>query len=76
MADSVTALLTTLNKEFKKEYVELDGQGRGWKYYQAPIHAAHGGPCLVTEVEYANPTSTTVIKSKEYKGTWDSSYDI
>jgi len=68
---SATALLTTLGNELKKEYIELDGQGRPWKYYQAAVHVRDGEPCLITQVEYPNLTSTTIIKSKEYVGAWD-----
>ena len=61
--------------EGKKTYTALDGSSRPEYIYQAPLHAAHGNACLVTQYEYYT-TTTTVKKTKEYVGTWDSSYDI
>jgi len=72
----LTALITSLQHELKKEYVVLDGQDRPATFYQAPINSKHGDPCLVTQVEYKDGTSTIIVKSKETVGTWDSSYEI
>lgn len=68
----VTAMITSLKNELKKEYVELDGEQRPIRYYQAPRHTADGEKCLITEVEYVGAGSSIIIKSRESIGTWDS----
>jgi len=76
MEKELTALLTSLKNELKKEYILVDGQGRGEFYFQAPINTGNNQPCLVTQIEYASPTSTLVIKSKETIGVWLDAYNI
>jgi hypothetical protein len=74
--DSKTDLLTTQKNEFIKSYVELDVTSRPLRIYTAPTDALHGAVCSVVQYEYFAPNSTIVIKMKEFRGTWDSSYDI
>jgi len=74
--DSKTDLLTTQRNELIKSYVELDGSNRPLRIYTTKTEAVHGEPCTVVQYEYAAPNSAVVVKMKEYKGTWDSSYDI
>lgn len=71
----LTALLTSLRNELKKEFVVYDGSDRPIEYYQAPINAEDGTPCLKTTVSY-DGVSTRVEKSKEELALWDASYDI
>lgn len=72
----VTSMLTSLRNELKKEFIELDGEQRPVKYFQAPLHVADGESCLITEVEYVGPGSSIVIKSKESIGTWLAAMDL
>lgn len=63
-------MLNSLKHELKKEFILLDGSDRAIEVYQAPLHTEDGGFCLKTTLEYASPTSTIVVKSKEEIGTW------
>ena len=68
-------ILKSLVHELAKTHIELDGQNRTWKVYQARTDAEHGQVCLVTEYVYSTPTSTTIVGTKEVQGTWDSAFD-
>lgn len=76
MATDRTSALKTNHFEMVKQYVEYDDEERPETVYEAHTDAAHGTPCLKTVYEYADATSTRVVKRKESSGTWDSSYDI
>lgn len=65
-----TELLKTHLNELTKEYVELDGQSRPFRIYQARTDAINGEACVVTEFEYLSPTSSVVVKRRESYGTW------
>ncbi len=58
-------------KEFVKQYIELDGQGRVESVYTARATATSGQPCSKTTYGYAGLTSTVIIKRKEELSTWD-----
>lgn len=68
---TLTELLKSHENELVKQYQELDGQGRVSRIYTAMTFAKTGDPCLVTELIYVNPTSTTVLGRKEGHATWD-----
>lgn len=65
-----TELLKTHLSELTKEYVELDGQSRPLRIYQARTDAVDGEACVVTQFEYLNATSSIVTKRRESYGTW------
>lgn len=69
------ALLTSLTKEMRKSYIELDLQGRMSISYEAKNDAVTGDPCLRTEYRYSGPTSTVIIGVKETAFEWDSAFD-
>lgn len=71
---SKTLLIKTKENELMKQYVELDGQDRPVRIYEASVIAVTGSPCLVTEYIYQNPTSTVFRGKKEGLSTWDASW--
>ena len=75
MSENDRELLITHREELVKQYIALDGSGRASKVYTAQTHTDDGGKCIITEYEYSG-NSTTIIKRKEYYGTWSSAYDI
>ena len=64
------ALLKSQEGEPVKQYIELDGQGRPYRVYTANFKAKDGDPCGVVLYEYANLSSSTVIKMNEFVGVW------
>lgn len=71
----LTAVLTSLKNELKKEFVAYDGSDRPISYYQAHINAGDGEPCLLTTITYVG-VSTRIEKSKETIGLWSTAYEI
>jgi len=69
-----TELIKMAENELVKQYQLLDGQGRPFKVYTAPVAAVTGTPCLVTEFIYQNPTSTVMKGKKEGYSEWDSTW--
>ena len=70
-----TGHVKTMLRELYKTYITYDVESRPEYVYQAPTDADHGTPCMITRYTYVG-TTRFVQKSKEYSGTWDSSYDI
>lgn len=60
---------------FKSHY-EYDGDGRLTATYDAAPGCLDGGPCLVTEYQYAIVGSDRITGRKETVGEWDSSWDF
>jgi len=73
-----TELLKSLEGQQLKQHIVLDAQLRNWLIFEAPVDTAAGGPCLVTEYVYLNPTEAIVINRQErvyrWKANWDSLY--
>ena len=72
--DKYSLLQTHLN-ELTKTFTVFDGLSRPQFVYTAKSDAKNGDPCIKTEYIFANPTSTTIIGSKETNSTWNSSFD-
>ena len=75
MSENNREPLITHREELVKQYIELDGSGRAIRTYTVRTYAVDGEKCIVTEYEYSG-NSTTILKRKEYYGTWSSAYDI
>lgn len=71
--ESKTLFIITKRNELTKQYVELDGQDRPVRVFEASVIAVTGSPCLVTEYIYQNATSTVFKGKKEAMSTWDES---
>lgn len=69
--ESKTAIILTLENELTKQYLEIDGQDRPLRLYEALVSTIDGGPCKVTEYIYQNATSTTLLGKKEGYAEWD-----
>ncbi len=65
---------THLNEAIKT-YMAYDGSSRLEYIYVAGIDTANGEACMGTQYTYSG-TSSRVVKSKEFKSTWNSSWDI
>lgn len=74
-AQNETAILKTMFQELIKEYATYDGSNRLSSLYQARANAENGDPCLRTQYEYSGAT-TRIVKRKESRAIWDSSWDI
>lgn len=75
MAQNEYEFIKTGTSEYIKTYITYDGSSRMEYIYEARANAGNGDYCLITRYVY-DGVSNRIIKSKEYAGTWSSSYDI
>ena len=77
MSENNRELLITHREELVKQYIEpVAGKEKPWKTYTIRTDGIDGEKCIVTEYAYLTINSTTIVKRKEYYGTWSSAYDI
>ena len=72
---STTNFITTLRAEALKSHSEYDVDGRLIELYEAVVWASDGEECLLTKYSYSG-ASTRVENTREFKATWDETWDI
>lgn len=73
--ESTTNFITTLRQEVLKSHSVYDVSDRLIELYEAVVWADQGEECLLTKYEYVG-VKTIVENTREFKATWDSSWDI
>lgn len=73
--ENTTSFLTTIKNEVMKSHSVYDVSDRLIELYEAAVWAADGEECLVTKYTYVG-AKTIVENAKEFKATWDETWDI
>jgi len=73
-----TELLEAHQKGQTKTHVVLDAQDRPQFIFTASLDTKDGGPCMVTEYVYLNPTSSIAVSQQErvykWKAIWETGF--
>ncbi len=73
VATDGTRHLTSLQREYRKQYFVYDVDGNPTYVYEARPLAEDGDPCLVTKYEW---DTGKLFKSIEYEGVWSVAFDL